>query len=387
MTSGNQYAAGQYRDTLSWSRSSFGDSLGDPELTSPGPEQQITTAPTWRPPSDKADFVSVVTAISNAYQCGQYLKMRSLNKIEWDELGSGRYFQVSRSNLEFEVISSTSQTTTKRVLEQFVIKRSRENDIKMMNAKENAKFVHELRILDHLRHQPHIVELKGIAWFYYHDDDLKPCPRPVFLLERATKTLESLILETDSLDPKFMISMLFEISSGLQIMHNAGIVHGDVKPDNILLFPRFAIHESAIEGYSAKLSDFSHAILQPPAGEMLSFHGGTPGYVAPELPGRVTWEQLKLTDVWSLGMLISVVVSQSFEFRNLARDGMDTDELIQIIHTSFRHNVDNSAMSIRRSQLMQDLCSCTLQKDAASRHLDRVVQSFEEYLQPEIKHG
>ena len=66
--------------------------------------------------------------------------------------------------------------------------------------------------------------------------------------------------------------LLFQILEAIRHCHSAGVVHRDVKPENILLD----------ENFNIKLTDFGFAkILQP--GERLYDVCGTPGYLAPEL--------------------------------------------------------------------------------------------------------
>lgn len=67
------------------------------------------------------------------------------------------------------------------------------------------------------------------------------------------------------------LEIVLQIASGLKAAHAAGIIHGDVKPGNILI---------ASDG-SAKLSDLGMAAEVLADGDALTL-GGTPKYAAPE---------------------------------------------------------------------------------------------------------
>jgi serine/threonine protein kinase len=70
-----------------------------------------------------------------------------------------------------------------------------------------------------------------------------------------------------------VLGLLRQVAGGLRHLHALGIVHGDVKPANVLL-------DAA--GGVAKLADFGHARLISDQ-EMMKTACGTPGYVAPEV--------------------------------------------------------------------------------------------------------
>ena len=97
-----------------------------------------------------------------------------------------------------------------------------------------------------------------------------------------------------------MLSTMLEICEGLGCLHSRGLIHGDLKPSNILL------------SYtnSVKLCDFG-----------LSFAGcGTAGFTAPELlTGSVQVSSLNSKiDIWALGSVIwsMVEIKEPFEDSN-----------------------------------------------------------------------
>src|SRR3954468_2416952 len=79
--------------------------------------------------------------------------------------------------------------------------------------------------------------------------------------------------------------------AGLAAIHGAGIVHRDVKPDNML----------RMEDGRLALSDFGLA-TDLPEGTMVSVFVGTPHYMAPEV--REGDPATTHSDVWSLGVVL-----------------------------------------------------------------------------------
>jgi len=70
-----------------------------------------------------------------------------------------------------------------------------------------------------------------------------------------------------------IVALFVEAGRGLAAAHAAGIVHRDVKPDNILVS----------EGGRARVADFGIAVeVARPDGELASLVMGTPAYMAPE---------------------------------------------------------------------------------------------------------
>jgi len=109
-----------------------------------------------------------------------------------------------------------------------------------------------------LRNHPNIVRLQGITWNQQKDplsDDV--VTTPVLVVELATLrndeplTLESYVMGAidERPDLELKTKLLAEVASGLHALHSLGVIHGDVKPSNILMF-------QSGKSYSAKISDF-----------------------------------------------------------------------------------------------------------------------------------
>ncbi|KOC61536.1 putative LIM domain-containing serine/threonine-protein kinase [Habropoda laboriosa] len=100
------------------------------------------------------------------------------------------------------------------------------------------------------------------------------------------------------------ISILKGVTSALQFCHNAGIIHADVKPRNILM---------SADG-QPKLTDFGSSILIGEPNDDNEFHG-TPGYTAPEVikGNRPTIA----ADIYSLGIVAWQMISRELPFEGL----------------------------------------------------------------------
>ncbi|KAG2496882.1 hypothetical protein HYH03_005281 [Edaphochlamys debaryana] len=90
-----------------------------------------------------------------------------------------------------------------------------------------------------------------------------------------------------------------EVARGLLHLHDAGVVHGDLKPANVLL------HSSRLDrrGFTAKLADFGLSHVLPVAATSMSADDcwGSVAYMRCEaFAGRVT----RASDVWAVGIIL-----------------------------------------------------------------------------------
>ncbi|TGJ81221.1 hypothetical protein E0Z10_g7548 [Xylaria hypoxylon] len=177
-------------------------------------------------------------------------------------------------------------------------------------AKDHAfrEICSEILALGHedLRRHENIVQLIAISWEIENVKDwmfkADVAIWPVMILEKAElgdlgHFLRGKGIETDL---PSRLRMCAGIASALAAVHKNGIVHGDIKPDNALVFT----------GGVVKLSDFGFSAL---ASNKLFDLAGTYPWRAPEINSldRATHQQAKLTDLYSFGMLCLWVI-----FRN-----------------------------------------------------------------------
>jgi serine/threonine protein kinase len=84
---------------------------------------------------------------------------------------------------------------------------------------------------------------------------------------------------------KEKIGILFEIAMALNQLHSAGIIHGDLKPGNILLSSHKdpAHIRLADFGFASLISEVATSCLSPYATRPFDDVRGTPLYSAPEM--------------------------------------------------------------------------------------------------------
>ena len=134
--------------------------------------------------------------------------------------------------------------------------------------------------------------------------------RPLLVVEFLPGgTLAERVRRNGRVRPAEAAGVALATAGGLAALHDAGYLHGDVKPSNV----GFA------EDGSAKLLDFGLARLA--AGEQFPA-GGTAAYLSPELlAGRPA---AAADDVWALGVVLYEMVSGRHPFAG----GADVTERI-----------------------------------------------------------
>lgn len=152
--------------------------------------------------------------------------------------------------------------------------------IKLMHAdeltdtQENERFQREAKILSNLHHQ-NIVELYAFG--------ITPQNNPYFVMEFLEgRTVASMISESGGLSEKQTIQLGLQVCRALHAVHQAGVIHRDLKPHNIIV-----IEEGS--SFTAKLLDFglSKNLTQNQSNTQDSTKTGTllgsPTYMSPEV--------------------------------------------------------------------------------------------------------
>ena len=129
-----------------------------------------------------------------------------------------------------------------------------------------------------------------------------------------------LITETQGLDELQTRSIFTDVCAALNYLHSRGMVHSDVKPENVLL---------AGDG-TAKLCDFE---MCTPTGKVPNYSRGTRAYAPPELvTNRGILAADPAQDVFSLGVLLFVMLNACFPWVVAQRDDPKYAQYLQRQH-------------------------------------------------------
>jgi hypothetical protein len=158
-------------------------------------------------------------------------------------------------------------------------------DLSLANHQELRRFQREAHILARLSH-PHIVRALGSGY----EGGI-----PFIVMEYAPwGTLHDYFTSVQPLPLRTILPFVAQVAGALGYLHQRGIVHCDVKPENILLGPQ----------RQALLADFGTAQYSAAAGsKVLEVNElvGTPMYVAPE---HLNGAPLPASDQYSLAVVV-----------------------------------------------------------------------------------
>ncbi|KAK6333770.1 hypothetical protein TWF730_003953 [Orbilia blumenaviensis] len=171
--------------------------------------------------------------------------------------------------------------------------------------------VSEISILGHkeIRDHPNIVRLSGICWDVI--SSLEPI-WPVLVFQKSEHgDLKNFMCSGAGISLGFdqKLKLCDDVAVGITALHEMDIVHGDIKPMNVLIFTENNSSDSEMK-YIAKIGDFGYStFLEQQVDESLEDGIQLPisrPWNAPEVANwsrSFTLLEAKLTDVYSFGLM------------------------------------------------------------------------------------
>lgn len=145
------------------------------------------------------------------------------------------------------------------------------NAAQQQSAEAQARLLREAQALSKIKH-PHVVEVL--------DAGMTRAGQVYLVTELIEgRSLDGVLAARSKLEPKTALELALQLASALNVVHERGVVHRDVKPHNILLrgsSDSSGIHVKLVDFGAAMVEDVDVKLTKP--GEIL----GTPEYMAPE---------------------------------------------------------------------------------------------------------
>ncbi|KAK3385136.1 hypothetical protein B0H63DRAFT_472415 [Podospora didyma] len=246
----------------------------------------------------------------------------------------------------------------------------------------------ELRALAHppIRRHENIVKLMGIAWETDQFDVARKWP--VLVIERATRgTLARLLVKEALPSAGVRANLMLDTASGLEVLHACGIIHGDIKLENVLAFDNPDPREAHSRPFIAKLADFGGALFDVSASSVLP--SGTRPWNAPEWRQQLDADGLPLTDVYSLGFTLWRILAVGKNPFLLDRSNAASQASLLDYAETLKGN--DAAMQghfgqISRfdteaeSQLAEMIITSTVRRNPADRSLEETKKHLEKFI-------
>ncbi|KAF7676673.1 hypothetical protein GT037_004885 [Alternaria burnsii] len=316
----------------SFAESSYG-SVSDP-VPPPVEPTESKTLPATTPRGSFASFVCHVTSLER--------KLRSFSPIVLDDssvvrntgkiLGQGKTFMVKHAQWIRDANEPPLDVAVKEIIpDARATNQSLNSSTSSSGLTQNdwKEILFEIRALLHepIRYHPNIIRLLGIQWGL---SPISESTYPVLIMEYASLgTFATLQASSEPLSFAAKQKLCYDVGRGLSALHACGIVHGDMKHENVLIVPA----KEPLDGisYTAKLADFGGAVMNMTPNEFRKMETWTWPFQAPEVTSnqRLSKDGMVLTDVYAFGLLVWRAFEDGQGFVSLpgaAQDASDEDK-------------------------------------------------------------
>jgi len=212
------------------------------------------------------------------------------------------------------------------------------------------RFLREARAAARVRHPGITTVLDSARYRLSNGDEIAYIAMELLEGESLTKRLA----RAGRLAPGTAAEIARQIASAVEAAHRAGVVHRDLKPDNIYLVPDSAV----ASGERVKVLDFGLAKFVNASTTAISTVFGTPRYMSPEQCRSSTMIDHR-SDIYALGCILFELVTGRTPFEG---------ELYKIVENHLRVAPPRARSLAREvSPALDDLIRRMLAKDASER--------------------
>jgi serine/threonine protein kinase len=302
----------------------------------------LTTNTATDPPYDLLTFLGVA----------QSLKINFL-PMTWqpalDKVGEGGTAEIRQALVNVQM--------------SFAFKRLKAHQRIEEEAKYLRALIAEISVLGHplIRRHPNVVDIEGICWDI---DSSSEKVWPVLVFQKTQQgNLDEFMTHGKGKDlgVKDRLKICFDVAHAVRDLHGTGtcftaalsatrlnyigIIHGDIKPDNILIFA------NGKGGYIAKVTDFGYSTLFS-SDDAQIWMPRSGHWTAPEYHHRAfTPTNAMKMDAYSLGMLCLWLL-----WLLCCSDGLDAD-------CEFRKNLDAHKEALNLAFVLARTTVCMVDKD------------------------
>ncbi|KAF1954793.1 serine/threonine protein kinase [Byssothecium circinans] len=228
-------------------------------------------------------------------------------------INQGAYFEVysiaSRSLTETRSPPSYSEVPGKALPEVVAVKCPKiTGELRdKRNQKLWSSMAMELQILRHPDIQDHenIVTVLGVCW-----RSVRGQVMPAFVMEVAHTNLQAMMesegFTIDKMSTHKTFGLAIDVCAGVSALHEVGIIHGDIKPANVLIFKDPELK------FVAKISDFGSSLLKTDVKEPIRLPFSSGIWQAPECKKALDGEQLIAADTFALALLVAHMLSRGY---------------------------------------------------------------------------